>query len=172
MAILKLYTFDDPVLRKKCKPVKKFDKELNDLVRDMEETMKSLKGVGLAAPQVGYPIQLCIVDVGDGLHVLINPEIIKTDGIDYGPEGCLSFPDIYGDVERFKKVVVKGFNRKGKGIKIEAEDFMARAVQHEVDHLQGKLFITHADNLRTVKPNEETGELEEKPYENNFSWDA
>ena len=160
MAIRKIRIDEDPVLRKKAKEIKSIDDSTKELIDDMAETMYDAPGVGLAAPQVGVSKRLVMVDVddGQGLQVFVNPRIIKIEGDpEVGPEGCLSVPGIYGDVERCLKITVKGLNRKGKGITVEASGFRARAIQHEIDHLEGILFTDKASNLRKIadEPEEE-----------------
>jgi len=127
----------------------------------MEETLKAAPGIGLAAPQVGELIRVIVADIGDGLHVLINPKIIKKSGTQTFVEGCLSLPGIEGPVERANKVTIKAVDLRGKQIQIEAQDLLATVFQHEIDHLDGKLFVDKvADpNLITSKikiPKEES----------------
>ncbi|HEX7058177.1 MAG TPA: peptide deformylase [Bacilli bacterium] len=139
----------DPVLREKAKPVTKFTPNLHKLLDDMAMTMYDAPGVGLAAPQVGIGKRVIVIDVGDehGLIEMVNPEILESDGEQYGPEGCLSIPGLMGDVKRAMKVKVKGQDRNGKEFTMTAEGFLARAFQHEVDHLNGILFTDLADNI-------------------------
>lgn len=144
MAVRKIVTYPAEVLEQKCEPVTVFDKKLAKLLDDMYETMIEFDGVGLAAPQIDMNKQIAIVDIDDehGTIELINPEIIKTSGEQNGPEGCLSFPGLYGEVTRPNYVKVKAQNRKGKIFEIEAEEFLARAILHEIDHLNGVLFTS------------------------------
>ncbi|HYK75260.1 MAG TPA: peptide deformylase [Pseudoneobacillus sp.] len=144
MAIRKIVMYPADILETKCKKVEVFDKKLIKLLSDMYDTMIEFDGVGLAAPQIGIDQQIAIVDIGDetGTIELINPEIVETSGEQTGPEGCLSFPDLYGEVSRPYKVKVQAQDRKGRQYTIEAEDFLARAIQHEVDHLHGILFTS------------------------------
>jgi peptide deformylase len=132
------------VLEKKCRPVVKFDRKLAKLLDDMYDTMIEHDGVGLAAPQIGIDEQIAIVDIDDesGTIEMINPRIIKTTGEQTGPEGCLSFPNLFGEVTRPNYVKIEAFNRKGKKFTLEAEEFLARAIQHELDHLDGVLFTS------------------------------
>jgi peptide deformylase len=132
------------VLEKKCRPVVKFDRKLAKLLDDMYDTMIEHDGVGLAAPQIGIDEQIAIVDIDDesGTIEMINPHIINTSGEQTGPEGCLSFPDLFGEVTRPNYVKIEAFNRKGKKFTLEAEGFLARAIQHEMDHLDGVLFTS------------------------------
>lgn len=144
MAVRKLVLYPAEILEKKCEAVTTFDKKLAKLLNDMYDTMIEFDGVGLAAPQIGLDKQIAIVDIDDesGTIELINPEIIETKGEQTGPEGCLSFPDLYGEVTRPYYVKVKAQDRKGKPFTIEAEDFLARAILHEIDHLHGVLFTS------------------------------
>ena len=131
----------DDILRKKAKYVEKIDDKLLTLLDDMAETMYEANGVGLAGPQVGVLKRVVVVDIGTGLFKLINPVIEKTEGEEEDTEGCLSFPQIYGKVKRPQKVKVKALNEKGENITLEATDLLARAFCHEIDHLDGVLFI-------------------------------
>ncbi|AIE59602.1 peptide deformylase [Bacillus methanolicus] len=144
MAVKKIVTYPAEILEKQCEPVTVFDKKLSKLLNNMYDTMIEYDGVGLAAPQIGVNKQIAIVDIDDetGPIELINPEIMETSGEQSGPEGCLSFPGLYGEVTRPYFVKVKAQDRKGKSFIIEAEDFLARAIQHEIDHLHGVLFIS------------------------------
>ena len=130
----------DEILYKKSKEVVNFDKKLAQLLDDMYDTMKNAEGVGLAAPQVGILKRCAVIDIGEGKVELVNPVIEKTEGEQIGQEGCLSIPDVWGDVKRPKKVVVSAVDRNGKAISVEGEDLMAVALCHEIDHLNGELF--------------------------------
>lgn len=141
MATRNIVKIGDPILREKCREVTTFDDRLGQLIDDMTETMFKAEGVGLAAPQVGILRRYCIVDVGDGIIELVNPVIEKQSGSQIGEEGCLSIPDRYETVERPMKVTVHAQDRNGKGFKITAEGFKARALCHEIDHLDGILYI-------------------------------
>ncbi|OPZ88588.1 MAG: Peptide deformylase [Firmicutes bacterium ADurb.Bin419] len=132
---------DDEVLRKRSKPVEKIDKRLIGLIDDMLETMYFSNGVGLAAPQVGILKRIIVVDVGEGAIKLINPELIEAEGEQQDFEGCLSVPGIIGKVKRPEKVKVKALDEKGDAIMIEGTGLLARAFCHEIDHLEGILFI-------------------------------
>ncbi|MDO5398582.1 MAG: peptide deformylase [bacterium] len=140
MAIREVRLRGDDVLTKVCKPVVKFDKRLHILLDDMYETMQKHEGVGLAAPQVGIIRRAVVIDVGDGCIELINPEIIETSGSQNGQEGCLSVPGVYGEVERPMYVKAKAQDRDGNWFEIEGEELLARAICHECEHLDGKLF--------------------------------
>ena len=132
---------EDDVLRKHSRRVEKFDKRLRTLLTDMAETMVDADGVGLAAPQVGVLKRCVVIDTGDGLIELVNPEIIATEGSVVGAEGCLSIPGRRCTVERPEKVTVIAQNRNGESIRLEAEGLLAVAICHEVDHLDGILYI-------------------------------
>ena len=142
MAILEIKEYCEPVLREKAMPVKEITPEILNLIKDMAETMYADSGVGLAAPQVGVSKRIMVIDEEeDGLMVLINPMIIKSEGEVVEEEGCLSVPGIYSQVKRSSKVTVKALNENGDPIEISKEDLIARALQHEIDHLDGILFI-------------------------------
>lgn len=140
MAIRQIRVKDDEILRKKCKTIKNFDERLWVLLDDMYETMNKAEGVGLAAPQVGILKRVVVIDVGEGKIELINPEIVETSGSQVGNEGCLSFPGLFGEVERPNYVKAKAFDRYGNEYYIEGEELLARALCHECDHLDGRVF--------------------------------
>lgn len=141
--ILKIVLEPDPILRRKATPVKKISKRIQRLTADMLETMYEAKGVGLAAPQVGVGERVIVVDVGEGPITLINPKIISAEGDDRDVEGCLSIPGKNGYVTRRRKVTVEGLTPDGKERRYTAEGLLARAFQHEIDHLDGILFIDY-----------------------------
>jgi len=141
MALREIRKKGDEVLYKVCKEVKEFDKKLAILLDDMYDTMQKNDGVGLAAPQVGILKRCVVIDVGEGRIELVNPKIIKEEGSQTGTEGCLSVPGQWGEVERPMKVTVEAFDRHGKKFSIEGEELLARAFCHELDHLEGKLFL-------------------------------
>ncbi|MBQ7985998.1 MAG: peptide deformylase [Clostridia bacterium] len=141
MALREIRKKGDEVLYKVCKEVKEFDKKLAILLDDMYDTMQKSDGVGLAAPQVGILKRCVVIDVGEGRIELVNPKIIKEEGSQTGTEGCLSVPGQWGEVERPMKVTVEAFDRYGKKFTIEGEELLARAFCHELDHLDGKLFL-------------------------------
>lgn len=163
MATRKIVTLGDDVLRKECRPQEKFDLRLWVLLKDMADTMYKAEGVGLAAPQVGVQRRVVVIDVGDGLVELINPEITSREGSQCGREGCLSLPGRQGIVTRPNKVTVKAQDRKGNPIELTAEGFFARAVCHELDHLDGRLYIDVMD--RELTPEEIEGHVPEDDYE-------
>ena len=141
MALRNIVTLGDEVLRKKCRPVGEVTERIQTLVDDMIETMHDANGVGLAAPQVGVMRRIFVVDIGEGPIVLINPEIIETSGEQIGEEGCLSVIGESGIVRRPNVVKVRAYNRKGQLFEIEGEELLARAFCHEIDHLDGILYV-------------------------------
>jgi peptide deformylase len=148
MSLLDIYILGAPVLREETKVVDEVTDELRALIDDMFETMYAAKGIGLAAPQVGRTERITVVDVDGSPIVLVNPEIVLAEGKQRDEEGCLSIPDIYGDVDRAQRVVVRALDRDGNPFEIDAEELLARCLQHEIDHLHGRLFI---DYLSLVK---------------------
>jgi peptide deformylase len=154
MAIRRIVKYPDPILKEKAKPVTKFNERLHKLLDDMAETMYDAKGVGLAAPQVGISKRVIVVDDGNGLIEVVNPELVDMKGEQLSPpEGCLSIPGLLGVVRRAYQLRVKGQDRYGRPFEMEAEDYLARIFQHEVDHLNGILFIDIAE--RVFRPEEE-----------------
>lgn len=148
MALLEIKTAGDPVLKKTCVPVDKINKRLRKLLDDMAETMYASEGVGIAAPQVGESIRVAVVDVDKkNRYDLINPVITYREGSVVDNEGCLSCPNLFGDVERAEKIRVEYTNRFGKKKTLEADGLLARCIQHELDHLDGRLFIDIAKNI-------------------------
>ena len=171
MAIREIRTLEDPILRQKARKVHRFDRELGQLIDDMIETMRAAPGVGLAAPQVGVLARVIVVEVpkdeedpeaGTLLYEMVNPEIVKASReIVEGEEGCLSIPGYVGDVPRHRMVVVRGQDRFGRPVRVRAYDFLARVFQHEIDHLDGILFIdrvTSPDKIRKIEPEGEPTE--------------
>jgi len=166
MAVRPIVQADNPLLRKKSKKVKRFGRSLQNLVDDMVETMHAVHGLGLAAPQIGVSQQVIVIQLPEDeedpqsgkLYVLCNPEIVKTAGEEEIEEGCLSVPGFAGDVQRAAVVTVKGLDRHGKKIRIKAEGLLARAFQHEIDHINGVLYIDRVDSpekIRRIVPVEE-----------------
>ncbi len=145
MAIRPIRLFGDPILRSKAEPVVDFDKEIRQLVRDLTDTMLEAPGAGLAAPQIGVPLRVFAYNVDDVVGHLINPNLELSDEEQFGPEGCLSLPGIEFDCVRALRVVAKGFNEYGDPVVIEGSELLARAIQHETDHLDGVLFIDRLD---------------------------
>ena len=145
MAIQRIRLFGDPVLRTPAEPVTTFNKELRTLVKDLEETMLEAPGAGLAAPQIGVSLRVFTYCVDGVLGHLINPDLDLSEELQEGEEGCLSFPGIFYDTPRALRVVAKGFDQHGEPVTIEGSELLARAVQHETDHLDGVLFIDRMD---------------------------
>ncbi len=140
MAVRNIVKDGDEVLRKVCRPVEKFDQKLSDLIDDMFETMYKANGVGLAAPQIGILKRVAVIDVGEGPHEFINPAIIESSGEQTDTEGCLSCPGVWGTVSRPNFVTVEAYDRNGDRFILSATELFARAICHELDHLDGKLF--------------------------------
>ena len=158
MAVLPIRQFGDPVLRQKAKRITKVDKSIRRLVNDMIETMHDAPGVGLAAHQVGVSLRLLVVEATEGeIQVLVNPEIVKASGERMLDEGCLSLPGYVGTVKRHEAVTVKAQNLDGKEIRIKANELLAQALEHEIDHLNGVLFVDRLvspESLRRLTPQE------------------
>lgn len=141
MALRPILTADDPILRERTKKVSSFDASLHRLLDDMLETMRDAPGVGLAANQIGVPLQVAVIEVDDKVTELINPQIVKVSGVQLDWEGCLSIPGYVAEVGRAAKVTVKARDRHGREFRIKGEELLARALQHEIDHLNGKLYV-------------------------------
>ena len=153
MALLEIKNCLDPVLRKLCRPIENIDEELVTLAENMVETTLAAPGVGLAANQIGLPWRLFVVNIGvetdkDNLVTVVNPEITAMEGSELGEEGCLSIPDVISEVNRASEVEIKGYDLDGNEVRYEAQGYLARAFQHEMDHLNGVLFW---DNLGKIK---------------------
>ncbi len=148
MSLRPLAIFPDPVLRRMPEDVVDFGEDLALLVSDLWESMEAYDGVGLAAPQIGASLRVAVVRLGERRYVLVNPRIKSTEGEQRGEEGCLSFPDIFEEVTRPRRVVVEAQDEKGHPYEIEEEDLGARALSHEIDHLHGKLLIDHLSPLK------------------------
>lgn len=151
MAVYKIVEYGDEILKEKTKNVPKVTQNIIKLLNNMAETMYQAKGVGLAAPQIGVSKRVVVVDAGEGLLELINPEILNFSGQETDSEACLSIPGVVGDVPRASTIEVKGMDRRGKVRRFTAKGFLARVLQHEIDHLDGILFIDRATNIRKVK---------------------
>jgi len=170
MAILPIRIYPDPVLRAKCRPVEQFDAGLRKLAADMVETMHAAPGVGLAAPQVGVELRLAVVDVSVGedpslLKVLVNPEIVRREGQETDVEGCLSLPGINDKVDRPLAITVRARDLEGHPYELAAEGYLARAICHEVDHLDGILFTDHLHGLRRERARRQLKKLAEVQQE-------
>lgn len=163
MAVLPIIYFENPLLRQKSKRVSSLDGSIQRLIDNMIETMKEKSGVGLAAPQVGNLLRVIIIGIPDEeVRILINPEIIKRSGEQVVKEGCLSLPGYQGELKRSVSVTAKGRDRRGKEIRIKATDLLAQALEHEVDHLNGVLYIDHLespDKLVKAEPKGEAAEM-------------
>jgi peptide deformylase len=166
MAVLPLTMMDSPVLHQKAKRVRKVDDSIQKLIDDMIETMYQLGGAaGLAAPQVGIPLQVVVIELPEsGLITLINPQVVKSSGEHEVMEGCLSLPGYRGSIKRAESVTVKGRDRYGKEVRIKAEGLFAQALQHEVDHINGVVYVDHLesmDNLYKAEPedDDESGDI-------------
>ncbi len=159
MAKLKILTAGDPLLKKKSEKVQRIDKKTVRLLKDMAETMYAAEGVGLAAPQIGILKRLVVIDVGDGLWELINPEIVKKEGSVMSCEGCLSVPDYEGEVERAETVDCVFTDTRGRRLAVSAQGLLAIALQHELDHLDGVLFIDKAQSIMPKPKKDPLAEL-------------
>jgi peptide deformylase len=149
MALLDIHLFGSPILRQETEPVTSITPELRRLIDDMFETMHAAKGIGLAAPQVGRRERLAVVEIEDERFVLINPEIVtRTGGMVKGEEGCLSIPEVYATVERAAQVTVRAQDADGASYEIAGSDLLGRCLQHEIDHLHGKMFTDRLSMLR------------------------
>ena len=162
MAIRQIRLDGDEILTKKCRVVKEITPRQEELINDMIETMYDADGVGLAAPQVGVLRRIAVIDVGEGPIVLVNPEVIEADGEQTGQEGCLSVPGKVGIVTRPNHVKVNAYNEKMEGFEIEGEELLARALVHEIDHLDGHVYteIVEGDLMDVTYENPEEGEEE------------
>ena len=147
-----ILSFEHPALREKAKKVARVDASIQRLIDDLTETMLAAPGAGLAANQIGVLLRVCVVKGDDNqIWGLVNPEIVKSDGVQVGYEGCLSYPGWVGEVARHETVVVKARNRRGKEVRIKSSGFTARAFEHELDHLDGVLFIDRLTSLDTLR---------------------
>ncbi len=159
MAVFPILTFPDPVLKQKAKRVRTIDRSIKKLISDMIETLHAEPGrVGLAAPQIGVPLRVIVIGLPEEKDiVLINPEIVRRKGERLIDEGCLSVPGYFGQIKRAESVTVKGRDQNGKEIRIRAEGLLAQALEHEIDHLNGALYLDHLeslDQLRKIEPEE------------------
>ena len=148
MSILDIRVLGDPILRKETRQVDEVNDDIRQLVRDMFDTMYAAEGIGLAAPQVGRTERVTVMDVEGARFALINPEIVERSGTIRGEEGCLSIPDVLGDVERSNRVKVVALDESGAEIDVEGTELLARCLQHEIDHLHGKLFVDYLSILK------------------------
>lgn len=161
MAILPIVQLGDPILRTPAITVRRFDRTLGHLIDDMTETMRDAPGVGLAANQVGRPERVCVIEI-EGRHIeLVNPVLVRTDGTQSDLEGCLSVAGFYAPTTRAQHAVVTGLDRRGRPVRVSGHGFLARALQHELDHLDGRLYVDRLDSLDDLRRVGDDGELEE-----------
>ncbi len=152
MAVRPIMVLGNPVLRSKAKKVSRFDPSIQKLVDDMIDTMRAAPGVGLAAPQIGVPLQVAVIETEkDQVHVLVNPEIVKLEGEAEPDEGCLSVPGYWAPVRRAERVWVKAKDARGKDIRLQGDGLFGQALQHEIDHLNGMLYLDRLDSLDDLR---------------------
>lgn len=160
MAVLPIRILPDPALRRKAKRVRNIDGSIQRLIDDMIETMQAAPGVGLAAPQVGVQLRVIVFALpGEEVVALLNPEVVKRSGERLVEEGCLSIPGYQGEIKRSLSVTVKGRDRQGRQVRIRARDLLAEIIEHEIDHINGVLYIDHLesrDKLREIEPDQDT----------------
>lgn len=162
MVIRQILTAEEPILRQRARKVTQFDASLHRLLDDMLETMRDAPGIGLAANQVGVPLQVAVIELDDTITELINPQIVRASGEVIDWEGCLSVPGFVAEIKRSAKVTVKARDRHGKEFRVKGEELFARALQHEIDHLNGILYIDYLESLEElVRVSERPDEVEE-----------
>jgi len=158
MSVIPIRALPDPILKQKAKRVRVIDSSIKKLIENMRETMHATGGVGLAAPQIGVPLRVIVIGIPDEEDIaLINPEVVRRKGERLVSEGCLSVPGYFGEIKRAESVTVKGLDPNGKEIRIKANELLAEALEHEIDHLNGVLYIDHLesmDKLRKIEPEE------------------
>jgi len=162
MVIRGILTVEAPILRERAKKVTQFDASLHRLLDDMLETMRDAPGIGLAANQVGVPLQVAVIELEDKVTELINPQIVRASGEVIDWEGCLSIPGFVAEVKRAEKVTVKAKDRHGKEFRVKGEELFARALQHEIDHLNGVLYIDYLESMEELVRVSEHSEIEEE----------
>lgn len=162
MVIRRILTVEEPILRERAKKVTTFDASLHRLLDDMLETMRDAPGVGLAANQVGVPLQVAVIELEGAVTELINPQIVRASGEIIDWEGCLSIPGFVAEVKRAARVTVKARDRHGKEFRVKGEELFARALQHEIDHLNGVLYIDYLESLEDLVRVSEHSEVEEE----------
>lgn len=150
MVIRRILTADEPILHEKTKRVSQFDASLHRLLDDLLETMRDAPGIGLAANQVGVPLQVAVIEIDGTITELINPQVVRRSGSSVDWEGCLSIPGFVAEVERSEKVTVKARDRHGKEFRVKGDELFARALQHEIDHLNGILYIDYLESLEEL----------------------
>ena len=162
MAIRPILTLEDPILRERTKRVSRFDASLHRLLDDMLETMRDAPGVGLAANQIGVPLQVAVIEIDDRITELVNPQVVKGSGEQLDWEGCLSIPGFVAEVTRHDRVTVKARDRHGKEFRVKGTELFSRALQHEIDHLKGMLYIDSLESFdELVRVSEAHGEVSE-----------
>lgn len=160
MALLHILTYPDPRLREKARPVDALDAQVRELIDDMAQTMYAAKGIGLAATQVGVARRVVVMDLSaehDQLQVLVNPKITARDGVQVCEEGCLSVPEVFEEVERAERITVSYLDRDGQAQQMDADGLLAVCVQHEIDHLDGKLFVDYLSRLKQDRLRKKAG---------------
>jgi peptide deformylase len=162
MVIRQILTAEAPILRERARKVTQFDASLHRLLDDMLETMRDAPGIGLAANQVGIPLQVAIIELEDRVTELINPQIVRASGEIVDWEGCLSIPGFVAEIKRSAKVTVKARDRHGKEFRVKGEELFARALQHEIDHLNGVLYIDYLESMEELVRVSEHAEIEEE----------
>ena len=162
MVIRRILTAEEPILRERAKKVGQFDASLHRLLDDMLETMRDAPGIGLAANQIGVPLQVAVIELEEKVTELINPQIVRSSGEVVDWEGCLSIPGFVAEVKRAEKVTVKAKDRHGKEFRVKGEELFARALQHEIDHLNGVLYIDYLESLEELVRVSEHSEVEEE----------
>jgi peptide deformylase len=163
MAIRRILTAEEPILRERTKRVSSFDASLHRLLDDMRETMRDAPGVGLAANQIGVPLQVAVIEVDGKVTELVNPEVVKGAGEQLDWEGCLSIPGYVAEVGRHDRVTVKARDRHGRPFRMRGTELLSRALQHEIDHLNGRLYIDYLESLEElVRVSEARDEVEEQ----------
>jgi peptide deformylase len=148
VSLLDIHVLGSPILRQETRPVERMTDELRRLADDMFETMYTARGIGLAAPQVGRNERLAVVDIENSPIVIVNPQILLSEGSARGEEGCLSIPEVFGDVDRATRITVRALDRNGELFELDATDLLARCLLHEIDHQHGKLFIDYLSFLK------------------------
>ena|SRR5215210_4577655 len=162
MVIRRILTAEEPILRERARKVNQFDASLHRLLDDMLETMRDAPGVGLAANQIGVPLQVAVIELEDKVTELINPQVVRSTGEIIDWEGCLSIPGFVAEIARAARVTVKARDRNGKEFRVKGEELFARALQHEIDHLNGVLYIDYLDTLEDLVRVSEHSEIQEE----------
>jgi peptide deformylase len=162
MVIRRILTAEEPILRERARKVTQFDASLHRLLDDMLETMRDAPGIGLAANQIGVPLQVAVIELEEKVTELINPQIVRSSGEIIDWEGCLSIPGFVAEIARAAKVTVKAKNRQGKEFRVKADELFARALQHEIDHLNGILYVDYLDSFEELVRVSEHSEIQEE----------